>query len=176
MIFFYINGLQNPEFTYNSRSISRLSINFFTIDDIRVGVNLKTKKTDKTKEEYARASYDRIPLILKRRSLIFCTENIREFQVFFGSMVVLNRDTFRSIFFFFSPTWLQRFLYSCLAIEHATRPNRWKHIQVALSSLFSFRLFSMIFLSRSIKRAWRIENEFKTEKIFINHESVITKE
>lgn len=101
MIFFYINGLQNPEFTYNSRSISRLSINFFTIDDIRVGVNLKTKKTDKTKEEYARASYDRIPLILKRRSLIFCTENIREFQVFFGSMVVLNRDTFRSIFFFF---------------------------------------------------------------------------
>lgn len=103
MIFFYINGLQNPEFTYNSRSISRLSINFFTIDDIRVGVNLKTKKTDKTKEEYARASYDRIPLILKRRRLIFCTENIREFQVFFGSMVVLNRDTFRSIFFFFRP-------------------------------------------------------------------------
>lgn len=46
-----------------------LSINFFTIDDIRVGANLKTKKTDKTKEEYARASYGRIPFNLEEKKL-----------------------------------------------------------------------------------------------------------
>lgn len=59
MIFFYINGLQDPE----------LSINFFTIDDIRVGVNLKAKKTDETKEECTRASYGRIPFNLEEKKL-----------------------------------------------------------------------------------------------------------
>lgn len=147
-----------------------LSINFFTIDDIRVGANLKTKKTDKTKEEYARASYGRIPFNLEEKKLntLHGKTFPRISSIFWFNGSSESWHVSFDFFFFFveSPTWLQRFLYSYLAIEHATCPDRWKHIQVALSSLFSSRLFSMIFLSRSIKCVWKIEDEFNGENFY----------